>query len=233
MNKTTIAAYGALAIGVVAIILSVVGLGGHQSVSPAPSDIVKGAAGVNPSGGNVYQQVDNYVNGLVVGGVYDQYVALVIPTGSNQASWTNNTGQSVYANGFRGEMVSATSTSQVPFSKSTLQTSVGTSTTATVTAASLPNYGSLIDRWQFLAGTQASNFVNGAYVGGAWATSTTLYSDYKTTGPANNQLGIVRVDPGQSLIWTLYDPADAVGTSGNATSSLRGFNLAGYFNYSY
>lgn len=238
MTKTSITT---IAVSILALIVAAVGFVSH---STAPVK-VGAVPGINPTGGNTYYQVDSYTGGLTIGSRYEQYISLSIGAGQNYASWTNNTGQAVFASGFRGTLVNATSTASTtspstpypPYVNNTLMTSVSTSSSAvlTISSTTIPGYGALVDRWRLAAGTSPDWYypISNTNTNGTFATSTVIVSGYKATGSLGNNIAQVEVYPGQSLIWTLYDPSDNAGNSGNATSSTRGFNLVGMFGISY
>ena len=182
---------GSIALVIVLGILYVVGL----NIQSNPPSV----------GGTVENFPTNFTNGLANNGVFYGEVKGTIGAGSNQASWFNNTGKTVFVD--RASLfVNGTASS-------TLQVNVGTSTTASIAYAAYKTttnpFSALIDSYTL-----------------ATSTNYRVVNSIKDAG--TNGQNIIRVQPNYYVFFLLKNPYQA-GTSGgayeSATSTARGFNL--------
>lgn len=217
MNKTTIAT---LSVSILAILIAVVSFNHAYYVSqpiPTPSPVSEKAGAV------VAQDSYYFPYGINIGGngssvgknlqsVYMPLIAGSAPF-SNQASWCNTTGNVVYAMNYVGQIVGTTTAAT---SAGNFLFYVGTSTTATTSDGTVPGtagfVGTLVNQYNIATGTIV--------------TAGVINSDVKGGSLAQ---GVVALAPNVCL-----DSAIETATSSiAATSSLRGFNIQGSFDYTY
>lgn len=204
MNKTT-KTFIAVVLG---LIVSVIGgvVGSHISAPPsAPVDATAKVVG----GSDIVENFPSFwANGINIGQSFEQNVALTLGARQNQVAWLNNTGQTVFFDLSRVYPSGIAST--------TLQVSVGTSTTATVTDSSNPFFASFIDRYLLATSTQPA------------------INNFKDGG--TNGRTVIPVAPNQYFLMVLenpYNQACTGSTCETATSTNRGYNLFGEFEYRY
>ena len=217
MSNSTIAKLVAWAIAAVVVVGLVVHLVGSHGA-------VKSTGATNPSGGNVYQQVDTYVNGLTIGSKFQNWQPFVMPIGTNQVAWCNTTGQIVYAGGARFTLASTTANGSVSAS-STLALSVGTSTKSTVTDGAAV-WGGLIDQVLIATSTNSIDTKSQVILGGQ-----------ATTGVGGLATSTIPISTSECLVASLENPysqnCGASGACETATSSKRGYILNGIVELSF
>lgn len=156
---------------VVALVMSFVGV----LIFAQPAMPVKD--GNLGAGGEVHSSPDVYPNGVIIGDQNNIWISGTIPVGSNQGSWRNRTGRTIFID--RAEIFTSGTAS------STMVFSVGTSSAATV-ADFTNTFSTLIDRYTLAtssvfrlvnsikdAGTNGRNVIpvtDGQYVSVVWRT---------------------------------------------------------------